>query len=188
MHQLVAEAFLGPCPPGHKLVHLNGNGLDNRRANLAYVPESDPRPAAPLNPRPPGHPTKTAVTRTDPDDEGELVHQLLPETFVGPYKTVHLKKPRPTDVMRKTVVTRNAVTRKKRHKGKKKRRLQLPWSPRSLPSMARCSLRHRHYSEPGTSCAAGRACRPKHGCTETANGWTMRPLLYCESGMPVVGR
>jgi|SRR5450755_94146 hypothetical protein len=51
MHQLVAEAFIGRCPPGHKLVHLNGNGLDNRRMNLAYVPESDPRPAAPLNPR-----------------------------------------------------------------------------------------------------------------------------------------
>jgi len=54
MHQLVAEAFIGPCPPGHKLVHLNGNYLDNRRANLAYVPESDLRPAAPLKPRPPG--------------------------------------------------------------------------------------------------------------------------------------
>ena len=61
MHQLVAEAFIGPCPPGHKLVHLNGNGLDNRRANLTYVPESDPRPAAPLNPRPPGWPTKSAA-------------------------------------------------------------------------------------------------------------------------------
>jgi hypothetical protein len=51
MHQLVAEAFIGPCPPGHKLVHLNGDGLDTRRANLAHVPESDPRPAAPLKPR-----------------------------------------------------------------------------------------------------------------------------------------
>ena len=61
MHQLVAEAFIGPCPPGHKLVHMNGDGLDNRRANLAYVPKSDPRPAAPLNPRPPGWPTKTAA-------------------------------------------------------------------------------------------------------------------------------
>lgn len=59
MHQLVAEAFIGPCPSGHKLVHLNGNYLDNRRANLAYVPESDPRPAAPLKPRPPGWFTKT---------------------------------------------------------------------------------------------------------------------------------
>jgi hypothetical protein len=120
MHQLVAEAFIGPCPPGHKLVHLNGDGLDNRRANLAYVPESDPRPAAPLNPRPPGWPTKTTVTHTDPDGEGELVHQLLPETLVGPYKTVNLKKPRPTDVISKTVVTRNAVTRKEKRKGKKK--------------------------------------------------------------------
>ena len=51
MHQLVAEASMGPCPPGYKLVHLNGIGLDNRRKNLAYVPESDPRPAAPLRPR-----------------------------------------------------------------------------------------------------------------------------------------
>jgi hypothetical protein len=57
IHQLVAEAFIGRCPPGQKLVHLNGNGLDNRRVNLAYVPESDPRPAAPLNPRPSGFPT-----------------------------------------------------------------------------------------------------------------------------------
>jgi HNH endonuclease len=54
VHQLVAEAFIGPCPPGKKLVHLNGDGLDNRRVNLAYVPKSDPRPAAPLNPRTPG--------------------------------------------------------------------------------------------------------------------------------------
>jgi hypothetical protein len=61
MHQLIAEASMGPCPPGHKLVHLNGYGLDNRRANLAYVPESDPRPAAPLNPRPPGWAANTAA-------------------------------------------------------------------------------------------------------------------------------
>ena len=61
MHQLVAEAFIGPCPSGHKLVHLNGNYLDNRRANLAYIPESDPRPAAPLKPRLPGWFTKTVA-------------------------------------------------------------------------------------------------------------------------------
>ena len=51
VHQLVAEAFGGPCPPGHKLVHLNGIVTDNRwPENLAYVPGSDPRPAAPLKP------------------------------------------------------------------------------------------------------------------------------------------
>jgi hypothetical protein len=54
VHQLVAEAFIGPCPPGRKLVHLNGVKSQNWLENLAYVPESDPRPAAPLNPRPQG--------------------------------------------------------------------------------------------------------------------------------------
>jgi hypothetical protein len=63
LHQLVAEAFIGPCPHGHKLAHLNGNGLDNRRANLAYVPESDPRPGAPLKSRPPGWFTNPVGTR-----------------------------------------------------------------------------------------------------------------------------
>jgi hypothetical protein len=61
MHQLIAEASMGPCPPGYKLVHLNGDGLDNRRANLRYVPESDPRPAAPLKPRSPGFTAKVAA-------------------------------------------------------------------------------------------------------------------------------
>jgi hypothetical protein len=61
VHQLVAEAFIGPCPPGRKLVHLNGSRSDNRLVNLSYVPESDPRPAAPLKPRPPGSFTKAVA-------------------------------------------------------------------------------------------------------------------------------
>jgi hypothetical protein len=36
-------------PTGTKLVHANGDTTDNRRANLAYVPLSDPRPAAPIS-------------------------------------------------------------------------------------------------------------------------------------------
>jgi hypothetical protein len=71
MHQLVAEAFIGPCPPGYKLVHLNDNHLDNRRANLAYVSESDPRPAAPLKPRPPGWFKKTVPARQQTPSTGK---------------------------------------------------------------------------------------------------------------------
>jgi HNH endonuclease len=62
VHQLVAETFIGPCPPRHKLVHLNGDRSNNSLSNLAYVPESDPRPAAPLKPRSLGWFTKAEIT------------------------------------------------------------------------------------------------------------------------------
>lgn len=35
-HCLVAEAFLGPRPPGNDVRHKNDNGLDNRAVNLEY--------------------------------------------------------------------------------------------------------------------------------------------------------
>jgi hypothetical protein len=132
VHQIVAESFIGPCPPGHKLVHLDGIPDHNHLGNLAYVPESDPRPAAPLKPRPPGWPTKSAVTpktavsRTDPNDE----EGILPQTFVGPYKTVRMKKPPPPGLPTKTeahepprqkVAGRTQPIGKKRRKGKRKR-------------------------------------------------------------------
>lgn len=36
VHQLVAEAFIGPRPPGTEVCHRNGDGLDNRPSNLRY--------------------------------------------------------------------------------------------------------------------------------------------------------
>ena len=36
VHQLVLEAFIGPCPQGHEAAHDNGNSLDNRRRNLCW--------------------------------------------------------------------------------------------------------------------------------------------------------
>ena len=36
VHQLVADAFLGPCPKGEHVRHLNGNPPDNRPENLSY--------------------------------------------------------------------------------------------------------------------------------------------------------
>lgn len=40
IHILVAEAFYGPCPPGHQVNHRNGVKSDNRPINLQYVTPS----------------------------------------------------------------------------------------------------------------------------------------------------
>ncbi|WP_287257689.1 HNH endonuclease [Mesorhizobium sp.] len=36
VHQAVADAFLGPCPPKHEVRHLDGNPANNCVSNLAY--------------------------------------------------------------------------------------------------------------------------------------------------------
>lgn len=36
IHKLVAEAFLGPCPPGQEVRHLDDDKGNNRSENLAY--------------------------------------------------------------------------------------------------------------------------------------------------------
>jgi HNH endonuclease len=41
MHDLIWENTHGPIPPGKKVIHLNGNTLDNRRANLALADAED---------------------------------------------------------------------------------------------------------------------------------------------------
>lgn len=37
VHRLVMLAFIGRCPDGLEVAHLNGNPIDNRLANLKYV-------------------------------------------------------------------------------------------------------------------------------------------------------
>jgi hypothetical protein len=41
IHQLVAEAFLGPCPEGQEIRHLDGNPANNAVSNLAYGTRGD---------------------------------------------------------------------------------------------------------------------------------------------------
>lgn len=36
VHQLIAEAFLGPRPEGQEVMHLDDDGFDNRLGNLRY--------------------------------------------------------------------------------------------------------------------------------------------------------
>jgi hypothetical protein len=44
VHQMVMEAFVGPCPEGQQVRHLNGNPLDNRwPENLAYGTPTEDR-------------------------------------------------------------------------------------------------------------------------------------------------
>lgn len=37
VHQLVAEAFIGPRPEGREVRHLDGNGMNNIPSNLEYA-------------------------------------------------------------------------------------------------------------------------------------------------------
>lgn len=41
VHQLVAEAFIGPRPDGEEVRHRNGDSTDNRASNLHYGTRSD---------------------------------------------------------------------------------------------------------------------------------------------------
>ena len=37
VHALVLAAFVGPCPPGHEVNHIDFNRLNNRLSNLEYI-------------------------------------------------------------------------------------------------------------------------------------------------------
>lgn len=41
IHRLVMLAFVGPCPEGLEVRHLNGNPVDNRLENLSYGTRSE---------------------------------------------------------------------------------------------------------------------------------------------------
>lgn len=41
VHRLVAHAFLGQCPQGYVVDHINGDCIDNRLENLRYVSRSE---------------------------------------------------------------------------------------------------------------------------------------------------
>jgi len=63
VHRLVLFAFAGPCPRGHEAAHRNGNGLDNRLVNLAWVtPEENHDHKHIHGTAGPGHLTRAQIT------------------------------------------------------------------------------------------------------------------------------
>lgn len=41
VHRLVARAFIGECPEGYVVDHINGERTDNRLTNLRYLPRAE---------------------------------------------------------------------------------------------------------------------------------------------------
>jgi hypothetical protein len=41
IHQLVAECFIGPCPKGYEVDHIDNNKLNNHYSNLQYLTKQD---------------------------------------------------------------------------------------------------------------------------------------------------
>jgi hypothetical protein len=41
MHNVIAQRFLGECPDGYCVDHINFDGLDNRRSNIRYLKKED---------------------------------------------------------------------------------------------------------------------------------------------------
>jgi len=86
IHKLVAEAFIGPCPPGQEVRHLNDDKDDNRVGNLGYGTRRDNVQDAVRNEvrrrqRRPPEPRAAREPRTHCRRQHELTHENAP---VGP--------------------------------------------------------------------------------------------------------
>jgi hypothetical protein len=92
IHRLVAETFLGPCPAGMQVRHLNGIARDNRLSNLAYGTlkenaddrrEHGTHPAGTKNPRSQFHSDQQIVDIRRRWREGEKRQALADEYGVS---------------------------------------------------------------------------------------------------------
>jgi len=41
VHQMVAECYLGPCPAGYEVDHIDGNKINNHISNLQYLTKEE---------------------------------------------------------------------------------------------------------------------------------------------------
>lgn len=61
VHRLVADAFIGPCPPGHQINHKDGDKLNNHADNLEWATQAqNMRHAAETGLRPRGEEIRQA--------------------------------------------------------------------------------------------------------------------------------
>lgn len=85
VHVLVAEAFLGPRPPGHEIDHVDGDHTNNRADNLEYVtPRENERRAQALGLKAAGERHGCAkLTREDVAKIHELRRQGLTQRAIS---------------------------------------------------------------------------------------------------------
>ena len=88
IHKLVAETFIGPCPPGQEVRHLNDVKHDNRLVNLAYGTRKENKADEKRNgvrSRPRWRAPREKKPRPGPRSHCRRQHLFTPESsWIGP--------------------------------------------------------------------------------------------------------
>lgn len=83
-HVAVAEAFLGPCPPGMQVDHIDGDKTNNAAANLRYATGSENVRAAHAAGR-----NKSGITDADVVFIRQMRKAGVPQSYLAAYFGVH---------------------------------------------------------------------------------------------------
>lgn len=82
IHTLVAQAFIGPKPPGHQVNHIDANPLNNHPDNLEYVtPKGNMEHCVKMGRRPHGTAVNTSKLT---EDQVRQIRKLFDAGVGGP--------------------------------------------------------------------------------------------------------